>query len=83
MYVSRSKLHWLKNVTQGAGNEDAPLWWEVVKTNSQKPPQPEEHAGVLYKGKYYISGGCTGSTIKGPTDDLCGFSTCPISNGLL
>ena len=32
------------------------LRWETVKT-SMKPPGRKEHAGVLYKGKYYITCG--------------------------
>eukprot|EP00956_Cyclotella_meneghiniana_P041099 scaffold214820_cov22-Cyclotella_meneghiniana.AAC.1 len=37
------------------------LQWEVVKTKF-KPPGREHHAGVLYKGKYYITGGNTDLT---------------------
>ena len=31
--------------------------WEIVKVRSQEPVGREEHAGVLYKGKYYIHAG--------------------------
>ena len=42
--------------------------WEAVKVKSSQKPQPRhEHAGVLYKGKYYITGGNLGGLI--PTDD--------------
>ncbi|KAL7548000.1 hypothetical protein ACHAWF_011662 [Thalassiosira exigua] len=39
--------------------KDGPLTWEVVKT-SMKPPGREYHAGVLYKGKYYMTCGNAG-----------------------
>ncbi|KAL7539398.1 hypothetical protein ACHAXR_010730 [Thalassiosira sp. AJA248-18] len=31
--------------------------WETVKTRSQTPPGRFDHAGVLYKGRYYITCG--------------------------
>lgn len=41
---------------QGKKNKAAYMW-EIVKVRSQEPPGREEHAAVLYKGKYYIHGG--------------------------
>ena len=43
--------------------------WELVKTKgSLRPPAREDHAGVLYKGIYYITGGELGS--EDLTDDM-------------
>mmetsp|Transcript_20510 Transcript_20510/g.48176 ORF Transcript_20510/g.48176 Transcript_20510/m.48176 type:complete len:1099 (+) Transcript_20510:105-3401(+) len=42
------------------------LKWDIVKTKTQPPGKREEHAGVLYKDKYYIHGGSAsnGDTFK-------------------
>lgn len=40
-------------------NKSTPPTWEVVKT-AMKPPGREYHAGVLYKDKYYVTGGNSG-----------------------
>ena len=53
-----SKLYRLKNgVASESTSKGEGRVWELVKTSSQRPPGREEHAGVLYKGKYYITGG--------------------------
>ena len=42
--------------------------WEQIKTKGFRPPPREEFAGVIYRGKYYISGGNVGTLVR--TDDL-------------
>merc|ERR1712194_104755 len=38
--------------------------WEVVKTKGSLKPSPRtDHAGVLYKGRYYITGGECGENL--------------------
>ena len=59
-----SKLYRLKNVASDK------RVWEVVKTSAQRPAGREEHAGVLYKGKFYIFGGKLGGPGKALTNDL-------------
>ena len=55
--VSDSKLYRL-DLDQGRGGS---FVWEIVKMKSSlKPPPRYEHAGVFYKGKYFITGGNLG-----------------------
>lgn len=61
-----NKLYRLKNVATSV--KKGGRYWEVVKINSIKPPGREEHAGVLYKDKYYIMGGKYGN--KQTSNDL-------------
>jgi len=58
-----SKLYRLDLSQSGSYN------WEVVKTKSSLRPRPrKEFAGVLYKGKYYITAGTVGRS--GQSDEL-------------
>jgi len=50
-------------------NDRHSLSWKVIKSkNGLMPPPREEHAGVLYKGNYYITGGNLNESML--TDDL-------------
>jgi len=64
-----AKLYRLRMGTVSTNNTK-PLAWEVVKLkSSMKPPPREEHAGILYKEKYYVTGGNLLST-RDLTNDL-------------
>jgi|AntRauTorckE5430_2_1112549.scaffolds.fasta_scaffold02821_1 hypothetical protein len=72
--VNNSKLHRLSLDGISPSRKQAkplpqPLVWEVVKLKSSAKPSPREnHAGVLYQGKYYVScGELPGQTLS---DDL-------------
>lgn len=78
-YICDAKLHRLDLTKSGQ------VAWEVVKTFGMKPPTRAEHAGCVYKGKYYITGGRLGDTSRPTNDawvlDLASFKWKSLKNG--